>query len=286
MLVIRDTFLRSTENPRKELMYGNEEKENKITCEICQAAAKEKSGFGRKVSEATESSPEKDNMRRLRNFFIILAVLVLALFIGGNVMLKKATGQTLFGCMKEAKELVDESTPETFRLAQTSYIYSDDGTQLAALSEDVDATYLEYDQIPADVVNAFVAVEDRTFWKNSGVDFKGIVRVCLNYVKSRGQVAEGASTITQQLARGTFLSNEKTLSRKIKEIFIAWELKQKNTVKSRLWSFTATAVVLQMVFTAWKMRLRNILDGLSMICPCPRQHICVRFQTDRNTIIH
>lgn len=182
--------------------------------------------------------------------------------------------------MKEAKELVDESTPETFRLAQTSYIYSDDGTQLAALSEDVDATYLEYDQIPADVVNAFVAVEDRTFWKNSGVDFKGIVRVCLNYVKSRGQVAEGASTITQQLARGTFLSNEKTLSRKIKEIFIAWEL-NKNTVKSRLWSFTATAVVLQMVFTAWKMRLRNILGGLSMICPCPRQHICVRFQTDR-----
>ena len=168
-----------------------------------------------KYQKRLKVARKKDNMRRLRNFFIILAVLVLALFIGGNVMLKKATGQTLFGCMKEAKELVDESTPETFRLAQTSYIYSDDGTQLAALSEDVDATYLEYDQIPADVVNAFVAVEDRTFWKNSGVDFKGIVRVCLNYVKSRGQVAEGASTITQQLARGTFLSNEKTLSRKI-----------------------------------------------------------------------
>ena len=116
---------------------------------------------------------KKDNMRRLRNFFIILAVLVLALFIGGNVMLKKATGQTLFGCMKEAKELVDESTPETFRLAQTSYIYSDDGTQLAALSEDVDATYLEYDQIPADVVNAFVAVEDRTFWKEQWCGFQG-----------------------------------------------------------------------------------------------------------------
>lgn len=180
-----------------------------------------------KYQKRLKVARKKDNMRRLRNFIIILAVLFLGLFIGGNVMLKKATGQTLFGCMKEAKELVDESTPETFRLAQTSYIYSDDGTQLAALSEDVDATYLEYDQIPADVVNAFVAVEDRTFWKNSGVDFKGIVRVCLNYVKSRGQVAEGASTITQQLARGTFLSNEKTLSRKIKEIFIAWELNKK-----------------------------------------------------------
>ena len=180
-----------------------------------------------KYQKRLKVARKKDNIRRLRNFIIVLAVLFLAMFIGGNVMLKKATGQTLFGCMKEAKELVDQSTPETFRLAQTSYIYSDDGTQLAALSEDVDATYLEYDQIPADVVNAFVAVEDRTFWRNSGVDFKGIVRVCLNYVKSRGQVAEGASTITQQLARGTFLSNEKTLSRKIKEIFIAWELNKK-----------------------------------------------------------
>ena len=180
-----------------------------------------------KYQKRLKVARKKDNIRRLRNFIIVLAVLFLAMFIGGNVMLKKATGQTLFGCMKEAKELVNQSTPETFRLAQTSYIYSDDGTQLAALSEDVDATYLEYDQIPADVVNAFVAVEDRTFWRNSGMDLKGIVRVCLNYVKSRGQVAEGASTITQQLARGTFLSNEKTLSRKIKEIFIARELNKK-----------------------------------------------------------
>ena len=114
-------------------------------------------------------------------------------------MLKKATGQTLIGCMREAKDLVDSSTPDTFRLAQTSYIYSDDGTQLAALAESEDATYLSYEDIPADVVNAFVSVEDRTFWNNSGVDYKGILRVCVNYVKTKGQVAEGASTITQQL---------------------------------------------------------------------------------------
>ena len=169
----------------------------------------------------------KDFFRRLRNVLIVLAIAFLALFAGGNMMLKKATGQNLFQIAKEAKTLVDDSTPETFRLAQTSYIYSADGTQLAALAESEDATYLEYKDIPADVVNAFVAVEDRTFWHNSGVDLKGIVRVCLNYVKSRGQVAEGASTITQQLARGTFLTNEKTMSRKIKEIFIAWELNKK-----------------------------------------------------------
>lgn len=182
-----------------------------------------------KYEKRLKVARKKDFFRRLRNVILILAIAFCALFAAGNLMLKKATGQTLIGCMREAKDLVDSSTPDTFRLAQTSYIYSDDGTQLAALAETEDATYLGYEDIPADVVNAFVSVEDRTFWNNSGVDYKGILRVCVNYVKTKGQVAEGASTITQQLARGTFLSNEKTLSRKIKEIFIARQLTKKYT---------------------------------------------------------
>lgn len=182
-----------------------------------------------KYEKRLKVARKKDFFRRLRNVIVILAIVFCALFAAGNLMLKKATGQTLIGCMREAKNLVDSSTPDTFRLAQTSYIYSDDGTQLAALAESEDATYLGYEDIPADVVNAFVSVEDRTFWNNSGVDYKGILRVCVNYVKTKGQVAEGASTITQQLARGTFLSNEKTLSRKIKEIFIARQLTKKYT---------------------------------------------------------
>lgn len=182
-----------------------------------------------KYEKRLKVARKKDFFRRLRNVIVILAIAFCALFAAGNLMLKKATGQTLIGCMREAKNLVDSSTPDTFRLAQTSYIYSDDGTQLAALAESEDATYLSYEDIPADVVNAFVSVEDRTFWNNSGVDYKGILRVCVNYVKTKGQVAEGASTITQQLARGTFLSNEKTLSRKIKEIFIARQLTKKYT---------------------------------------------------------
>ena len=182
-----------------------------------------------KYEKRLKVARKKDFFRRLRNVILILAIAFCALFAAGNLMLKKATGQTLIGCMREAKNLVDSSTPDTFRLAQTSYIYSDDGTQLAALAESEDATYLSYEDVPADVVNAFVSVEDRTFWNNSGVDYKGILRVCVNYVKTKGQVAEGASTITQQLARGTFLSNEKTLSRKIKEIFIARQLTKKYT---------------------------------------------------------
>lgn len=101
-----------------------------------------------KYEKRLKVARKKDFFRRLRNVILILAIAFCALFAAGNLMLKKATGQTLIGCMREAKDLVDSSTPDTFRLAQTSYIYSDDGTQLAALAESEDATYLSYEDIP------------------------------------------------------------------------------------------------------------------------------------------
>lgn len=77
-----------------------------------------------KYEKRLKVARKKDFFRRLRNVIVILAIAFCALFAAGNLMLKKATGQTLIGCMREAKNLVDSSTPDTFRLAQTSYIYS------------------------------------------------------------------------------------------------------------------------------------------------------------------
>ncbi len=128
-----------------------------------------------------------------------------------------------------AEHVVGESTPETFRLQESSYIYDADGGVLAKLSMDEDSYYLPYDEIPQYAVQAFVAVEDRTFWENSGVDFKGILRVGLRYLYTDGKEVHGASTITQQLARNRFLTNEVSLERKAKEILIARELTKKYT---------------------------------------------------------
>ncbi|MCD8364250.1 MAG: transglycosylase domain-containing protein [Clostridiales bacterium] len=180
-----------------------------------------------KYKQKLRIARRKDFFRRFWKVIAVLAIAVAALFLAGNYVLYARTGETLMSIAEEAKEVVENSSEDDFRYAETTYVYSEDGTQLAELAEDTDATFLEYDEIPADVVNAFVAVEDRTFWTNSGVSYKGIVRVCLNYVRTGGEVAEGASTITQQLARSAFLSNEKTMLRKIKEIFIARELTKK-----------------------------------------------------------
>src|SRR5947208_1562937 len=84
---------------------------------------------------------------------------------------------------------------------------------------------IPYDQIPQDLVNAVVAVEDSKFYQHSGYDLWGIVRAALKNVTA-GHVRQGASTITQQLARNSFSLKERTFRRKLLEIFLAQRIEE------------------------------------------------------------
>lgn len=87
---------------------------------------------------------------------------------------------------------------------------------------------LKIEEIPQNVKNAFLAIEDSRFYEHYGIDPIGIIRAA--YVSlSTGKKTQGASTITQQVARNFFLSNEKTYTRKIKEIFLSWKIEQSLT---------------------------------------------------------
>ncbi len=77
-----------------------------------------------------------------------------------------------------------------------------------------------YDQLPRDLINAVVAVEDAKFYQHHGYDLLGIVRAALKNLTA-GHVRQGASTITQQLARNSFSLKEKTFRRKLLEVFLA-----------------------------------------------------------------
>ena len=79
------------------------------------------------------------------------------------------------------------------------------------------------DRIPAHVQQAFIAAEDANFQTHGGVDYAGIVRAIARNA-AKGKKAQGASTITQQVARNFLLTNEKTYARKIKEILLAWRI--------------------------------------------------------------
>lgn len=126
-----------------------------------------------------------------------------------------------------ANETVSNSSKEYFTLNESSIIYDSDNKVIATLYENSDAKYLNYDEIPDEAVNAFIAVEDRTFWTNNGYDIKGIIKVMYTAVMTKGKEVHGASTITQQLARNIFLTHEVSLERKAKEILIANNLTKK-----------------------------------------------------------
>src|SRR5437868_14892623 len=82
-----------------------------------------------------------------------------------------------------------------------------------------------YDQLPRDLVNAVVAIEDTKFYQHSGYDVEGMIRAALKNFAA-GHVRQGASTITQQLARNSFALKERTFRRKLVEIFLAERIEE------------------------------------------------------------
>src|SRR3954465_9750391 len=85
---------------------------------------------------------------------------------------------------------------------------------------------IPYEQMPRDLINAVVAMEDNKFYQHSGYDFFGIVRAALKNFTA-GHVRQGASTITQQLARNTFSLKERTFRRKLVELFLARRIEER-----------------------------------------------------------
>ncbi|MCI1891345.1 MAG: PBP1A family penicillin-binding protein [Schleiferilactobacillus harbinensis] len=85
-------------------------------------------------------------------------------------------------------------------------------------------TFVELNDISPQVRNAVISTEDRSFYSNPGFDVKGLARAGVSYVIHRGQITGGGSTITQQLAKNTLLTQKQTFVRKFQEIFLAVEI--------------------------------------------------------------
>ncbi|MEC5319108.1 peptidoglycan glycosyltransferase/peptidoglycan DD-transpeptidase MrcA [Brenneria populi subsp. brevivirga] len=121
-------------------------------------------------------------------------------------------------------QLPDVATLKDVRLQTPMQVYSADGELIAQFGEHRRIP-LKLDQIPPVLVQAFIATEDSRFYEHHGVDPVGIIRAA-SIALTSGHASQGASTITQQLARNFFLSPERTLLRKIKEVFLAIRIEQ------------------------------------------------------------
>jgi len=121
-------------------------------------------------------------------------------------------------------ELPDVATLKDVKLQTPMQVFSNDGKLIAQFGEKRRIP-LRLNNIPPELVEAFIATEDSRFYEHYGFDPIGIVRAAIAVITS-GNASQGASTITQQLARNFFLSNEKKIMRKVKEIFIAVHIEQ------------------------------------------------------------
>lgn len=101
-------------------------------------------------------------------------------------------------------------------------VYTQEG-QLVAEFGDQKRIPLRYEQLPQDLIHAFISAEDDRFFEHPGVDYQGLVRAALNLVLT-GERGQGGSTITMQVARNFFLSRERTYSRKINEILLSLKI--------------------------------------------------------------
>jgi len=121
-------------------------------------------------------------------------------------------------------DLPDVTTLSDVRLQTPMQVFTADGELISQFGEKRRIP-LKLEEMPPLLVQAFLAVEDTRFYEHPGIDIIGIFRA-VTVVASSGDFSQGASTITQQLARNFFLSREKKIARKVKEIFLAFHIEQ------------------------------------------------------------
>ena len=126
-----------------------------------------------------------------------------------------------------SNELPDYKFLKSYKPPVSSKVYSGEGELVIDFSKEK-RIFVPYNLIPPKVINSFLSAEDKNFFTHPGVDAKGVLRAILNNISNliHSKRLEGASTITQQVAKNFLLSNEISLNRKIKEAILAFRIER------------------------------------------------------------
>ena len=126
-----------------------------------------------------------------------------------------------------SNKLPDYKFLKNYKPPVSSKLYSGEGELVSDFSSQK-RIFVPYNSIPRKVINSFLSAEDKNFFSHPGVDAKGVVRAIINNIKNYAysRRLEGASTITQQVAKNFLLTNEVSLNRKIKEAILAFRIER------------------------------------------------------------
>jgi len=137
-------------------------------------------------------------------------------------------GIVIFGILwSYSNKIPDYRFLKSYKPPVSSKVYSGDGELVADFSKEK-RIFVPFNSIPKNVINSFLSAEDKNFFSHPGVDAKGVLRAVINNISNiiSSKRLEGASTITQQLAKNFLLTNEVSLNRKIKEAILAFRIER------------------------------------------------------------
>lgn len=161
----------------------------------------------------------RSRRRRRRRGTPLLAVGLAAAALVVAAGIATGAGIYVFGTSCDLEALQPVS------IEQNTFVYASDGSLLGAIPAERNREVVSLTRVSPWVRKATVAIEDRRFFDHEGVDVEGIARAFVADVRA-GEVVEGGSTITQQLVRNLYISNERTIQRKLKEACLALKLEQ------------------------------------------------------------
>lgn len=167
----------------------------------------------------------KKRTKKDHSFYILQGLILLAFLLVAVLFVKSDYAKGIFSLRKEAIEMVQNSTIEDLQGQRVGTIYDAEGEVITELKNERNIRYLTFEEIPEEVKDAFISIEDKRFYQHHGVDFFALTRAVTKLV-NKNTITQGGSTITQQLARNVFLTHEVSWQRKVKEMFIAWELEK------------------------------------------------------------
>jgi penicillin-binding protein 1A len=149
------------------------------------------------------------------------------IFAGGTIVFLVGVTAVAGLLWHFSKDLPDYSQLQDYEPAVMTRVHASDGTLLAEYARER-RLYIPIQAVPKGVINAFLAAEDKNFYEHGGLDFSGIARAGLAYIQNygSGRRPQGASTITQQVAKNFLLTNELSWSRKIKEALLAMKIER------------------------------------------------------------
>ena len=175
------------------------------------------------TQEQTQAAKPPAKSSKFKTKYIVIGTIILILMMAIGTGIGYVTAR-----INTKADLVHDILPP-----ETSQIYDSAGNEIATIHATENRLLVSLDEVPLPLQYAFIAVEDNRFYEHNGVDPRGLLRAAWANFRSN-EISEGGSTITQQLAKNAYLTQERTLQRKIQEMFLAMQLEKQYTKREIL----------------------------------------------------